>query len=82
MPSEYFIGDDGEVMEFDWKDQVVWRMGENREENLWFRHNDRLAEDGSSAHTQPSTTEPESESTPAPPAKTREKRRIDEALLD
>lgn len=53
LPSDYFLGDDGEVMEFDWKDQYVWRMGDDRREvNIWERHNGRLSSDGSSAHTQ------------------------------
>jgi hypothetical protein len=49
---DYFIGDQQEVMEFDWKSQVVWRMGQDRKVTIWERHNERLATDGTSAHTQ------------------------------
>lgn len=48
---DFFIGDDNEVMEFDWKEQYVWRKGAQRQVNLWERHNTRLNEDGSSEHT-------------------------------
>lgn len=47
----WFIGDEGEVMEFDWKTQQIWKMGPNRDETIWERTNDRLTEDGHSAHT-------------------------------
>jgi hypothetical protein len=48
---DYFIGDEQEVMEFDWKSQAVWKMGQDREITMWERHNDRLAADGTSAHS-------------------------------
>ena len=42
----WFIGDNDEVMEFDWKYQVIWRKGDKRETNLWERRNRNLDEDG------------------------------------
>jgi len=56
---DYFIGDNDEVMEFDWKSQYIWRKGAEREKNLWEKHNDRLNDDGTSAHTHPLETDPQ-----------------------
>lgn len=46
----WFVGDDEEVMEFDWKSQVIWRMGEERQVDLWKSINSRLKEDGTADH--------------------------------
>lgn len=46
----WFVGDNGEVMEFDWKSQYIWRMGDEREKNLWSNLNERIREDGSAEH--------------------------------
>ena len=37
-------------MEFDWKSQYIWKMGDERERNLWSNLNERLNEDGSAEH--------------------------------
>lgn len=46
----WFIGDNDEVMEFDWKSQIIWRAGEERDTNIWENYNTRLKEDGSADH--------------------------------
>lgn len=47
----WFVGDNEEVMEFDWKSQIIWKMGEReRDIDLWTNFNMRLKEDGSAEH--------------------------------
>lgn len=42
----WFIGDNDEVMTFDWKEQHIWQKGVDREKDLWYSKNEDLDEHG------------------------------------